>query len=547
MIHTALARKYRPRRFGDLIGQPHVTAGLAGAVARNRVAHAYLLAGPRGVGKTSAARILAMALNCEERTVDGEPCGRCDSCHRIWSGNANLDVVEIDAASNRGVDDARELRERAMYAASGPERHKIYIIDEAHMLTREAWNALLKILEEPPPQVVFVFATTEPQKIANTAAPVLSRLQRFDFRRVGPQAIAGRLSEVAEAEGLSVDADAMTLIARVAGGGVRDALSLLDQATAFGDGGVSAAKVRESLGLIDDELYAEMLAIVGQHRSADVFPFVARIAESGADLAEFVTGAGEVLRSLLLAILGNEPEGLTESLRVAVHHHAASYGSGDVVRMLKLLAEAETAVRRSPNARMYVETLLLEWALLDRTVELEQVLRALERGTGSPSEPPWAEPQPTVSASPSAAAPQTPAAAARDAAAWTVDAARGKWSQLLQSVASRRRILREALSHASPIGVDGDQLILEVADSAVHLEGLERGRDIIEAAAGALFGRRVWVTFRSTGRDAEQTPPTAAPQRLDREGDREERLRAYRKKDPALDAVADALDLELLE
>jgi len=198
----ALARKYRPKKFSDLIVQDHVAAALRGAVAQGRVAHGYLFAGPRGVGKTTAARILAMALNCEQRSAAGEPCGVCDSCSRIWTGSANLDVVELDAASNRGVDDARDLRERAMYAASTESRSKVYIVDEAHMLTREAWNALLKILEEPPPRVVFVFATTEPQKIANTAAPILSRLQRFDFRRIGPHAIIGRLKEVAKAEQL---------------------------------------------------------------------------------------------------------------------------------------------------------------------------------------------------------------------------------------------------------------------------------------------------------------------------------------------------------
>ncbi|HKE89506.1 MAG TPA: DNA polymerase III subunit gamma/tau, partial [Gemmatimonadales bacterium] len=236
----ALARKYRPKVFSDLIVQDHVAAALRGAVASSRVAHGYLFAGPRGVGKTTAARILAMALNCEKRKAgEGEPCGECDSCRRVWTGQANLDVVELDAASNRGVDDARDLRERAMYAASAEGRHKVYIVDEAHMLTRDAWNALLKILEEPPPGVVFVFATTEPQKIAQSAAPVLSRLQRFDFRRIGPHAISARLKAVADAEKLDVDDDALQLIARSADGGMRDGLSLLDQVLSFGEGKVT--------------------------------------------------------------------------------------------------------------------------------------------------------------------------------------------------------------------------------------------------------------------------------------------------------------------
>src|ERR1700674_1257722 len=261
-MSLALARKYRPKRFADVAVQSHVSNTLRGAIARGRVAHGYLLCGPRGVGKTTLARVLAMALNCENKRDDGEPCGACASCQRRWRGAASLDVGEIDAASNRGVDDARDLRERAMYAPSGDDRFKVYIVDEAHMLTREAWNALLKILEEPPSRVVFVFATTEPQKIAQTAAPIMSRLQRFDFRRIGPHAIVERLQHVLAAEGVVAEDDALHLIAKSADGGMRDGLSILDQVLSFGEGPVTAERVREVLGLIPDDLYGEMLPVI---------------------------------------------------------------------------------------------------------------------------------------------------------------------------------------------------------------------------------------------------------------------------------------------
>jgi DNA polymerase-3 subunit gamma/tau len=380
----SLARRYRPKRFSDLLVQDHVAAVLRGAVSRGRVAHGYLLTGPRGVGKTTAARILAMALNCAQREPSGDPCGECENCLRIWNGSANLDVVEIDAASNRGVDDARDLRERAMYAASREGHHKVYIVDEAHMLTREAWNALLKILEEPPPGVVFVFATTEPQKIAAAAAPVMSRLQRFDFRRIGPGAIRDRLREVLSAEHLAADDDALTLIARHADGGMRDALSVLDQCLSFGEGAVTVERVREILGLADDELYGDVLQLVVDRNPAAVFPLIDRLTESGLDLAEFMAGAAEVLRGLLILQVGAEPEGMTEALRAKLESYRTLLEPGDVLRMLRLLAENEQGIRRSVNPRLVVETLLLRWAMLDRIVDLEEVLAGKGRGAAGP-------------------------------------------------------------------------------------------------------------------------------------------------------------------
>ena len=559
----ALARRYRPKRFSDLLVQDHVVAVLRGAVARGRVGHGYLLTGPRGVGKTTAARILAMALNCPRREPSGDPCGECENCVRIWTGSANLDVVEIDAASNRGVDDARELRERAMYAASQEGHHKVYIIDEAHMLTREAWNALLKILEEPPPGVVFVFATTEPQKIAGSAAPVMSRLQRFDFRRIGPTAIRGRLRQVLTAEGIAADDDALTLIAAHADGGMRDALSVLDQCLSFGEGAVTADRVREVLGLVNDELYAEVLQLVVERRPAQVFGLVDRLMDAGVDLAEFMAGAAEMLRGLLMLQVGARPEGITEALRTTIESYRERLEAGDVLRMLRLLAENEMGIRRTVNPRLAVETLLLRWAMLDRIVDLEQVLGAGKRVGGKAGKESGEAGKPeggsvaggasgvvskaapevasTPPATPSAAYPPARLPASRPP---TLESIRAAWPAIVAALRAQSRFLGEALAASDPATIEPPWLTVTMSQpNPLFADRLHEEAGKVEEVLSRSLGEPIRLRVTSV------PPPggPAKPRRMSDSSLKAERLREFRSKDPALDTAADALDLEIVD
>ena len=585
----SLARKYRPKSFADVAVQTHVSNTLRGAIARGRVAHGYLLCGPRGTGKTTLARVLAMALNCEQRGESGEPCGKCQSCTRIWSGASSLDVVEIDAASNRGVDDARELRERAMYAPSGETRWKVYIIDEAHMLTREAWNALLKILEEPPPRVVFVFATTEPQKIAQTAAPVLSRVQRFDFKRISSAEIRTRLGNVLASENVEADVDALTMIGRAADGSMRDALSLTDQVLAFHDGRLTTTAVRDALGLVAEEEHLAILDLIAERRAGDVFGAVARLVEEGIDLGLFLSGFGDMVRAQLAVELGGEPGDMSEKTRAQLVERRGRLSSGDLLRMLSALGELEPRFRRSTQQQLLLETALVRFALLDRTVAIEDVLRGIG-GEGNASGSSGRPPAPPVRAS----APPTPQRAVETPAsvermseparepvrattpvrptptgglavertesprpnpvpatgkrspvsASDLNAVAGVWDDMIASIRRDRPFIATLLEHALPTSTTGSGVLLLQVETPAVQEGLTaKASEVITTMSSWLAGLTK-IQVRLAGADARTSTP--AP-RMTVEMARADTVAMLRKSDPVLSAAIDALDLDLID
>ena len=563
-MSLALARKYRPKKFSEVAVQSHVATTLRNAIASDRIAHAYLFCGPRGTGKTTLARVLAMALNCENKAADHEPCGSCVSCTRIWSGSASLDVVEIDAASNRGVDDARDLRERAMYAPSGADHHKVYIIDEAHMLTREAWNALLKILEEPPPRVVFVFATTEPQKIAQAAAPVLSRVQRFDLKRIGPADVRTRLADVLHQENIPIDSDALGMLARAADGSMRDALSLTDQVLSLGAGSVTADRVREALGLVHEDEYLALLDVIADRRAGDVFASVGRLADFGVDFGLLLSGIADILRAQLAISLGGTLPDLSDQMKAALLERKDKLASGDLLRMLTLLVEIEPHFRRSGQQQLLFETLMVRFALLDRTMDIQDVLRGMgsapSGGGGTRREAPGIAPSrenPTTPRMLADSAPSTPTQSAPirgvvespladSAPAKTkrqpldINRLSEHWDDVIESVrSSGRGLLASTLAEATPIAVNAGGAVLIGVRSEALAQALEMGADSIVQAFGTVFEGATKLVVKLAGE--------AKTGRLTAEDVLANRVAMLRKRDPVLDAAIDALDLKLLD
>jgi DNA polymerase-3 subunit gamma/tau len=387
--YTVLARRYRPQQFADLVGQEPVARALSNALQSNRVAHAYLFTGARGVGKTSTARILAKALNCEKGPTP-TPCGVCDICQSIASGE-DVDVLEIDGASNRGINEVREIRANVQYRPSR-SRYKIYIIDEVHMLTKEAFNALLKTLEEPPPHVKFIFATTEVQKIPVT---ILSRCQRFDFAGIGTARIVERLREIVAGENMQADDAALELVARRAGGSMRDAQSLLDQLLAFGGTRLTAEQVHKLLGTASEERVADLASAVLAHEPQRALQLLGQTLEEGLQCNELLDQLIDYWRDLMVvSCAGEEGQELSRSgaHRDKLGQQARTLPLDTILAGLDVLVSTKSRLRTTNHGRVLLEMALVRLARLDDLVSLSQLAQWLANGSR-------AAPTPTVPAS----------------------------------------------------------------------------------------------------------------------------------------------------
>jgi DNA polymerase-3 subunit gamma/tau len=524
--YQALYRKYRPQTFEDVIGQSHVMTTLAREVAEDHVAHAYLFTGPRGTGKTTTARILAKALNCPNRDAHGSPCNNCPSCEAITTGNS-FDVMELDAASHNSVDDIRDIKVSVSTVASTATSKRVFVLDEAHMLSKAAGNALLKTLEEPPANVHFVLATTEPYKLLDT---IRSRSQRFDFHPVPIEELAGHLSGISDREGYKADPPALISIGRHAGGSVRDALSLLEQVAALGAGTVDNDGVRRALGLADSEAFMRLAEAVASEDARSALELVAELAAQGVDLRRFVSESISFFRGAFLAHyapnlaeIADEPEEVYESWKKA----ASLVRSSEVLRAVDLLGEALVRLREGREERLMTELALIkltrpetgndEGALLARIERLE---RKLDAQASAPRTQPTTPAAPKVPVEPDAegvgADPtdsfESPAATeepvAEEVAASTeelpeldisLEQLNNVWAGLFGSLrdvlgARRWAYFREAV----PAGVQGNTIILEVAHD-FHYQSLNADdavTSIVATRASDLLGIQVRVRFR---------------------------------------------------
>ena len=547
--YLVLARKYRPQRFQDLTGQEHVVRTLVNALKSGRVAHAFLFTGPRGCGKTTSARILARALNCEKGPTP-EPCGVCGPCVEIAAGN-DVDVQEIDAASNNGVDDVRSLREAAKYLPAR-DRYKIYIVDEVHMLSGAAFNALLKTLEEPPGHIKFLLATTDPQKLPAT---ILSRVQRHNIQLVPLGKIVARLREIAQAENVGISDGAVTLVARQAQGSMRDALSLLDQLFSAHDsaaGEIGDEEAAQTLGALDTSVVRDMVSAVLARDASAALGGVVRAYEQGADMKRLAEELASQARNLVLASLPGVKQDLPDHEVRSLAQQAAQHDSAQLARVFELLQLAQDEVAKASSPRHALEVALLRAVHLAPAGSLPELVAKLEAlGSGAPASKPVADrngarvlPPETVLLR---AAPTPPPAADPEPEVETAPARpldlQGRWRMLIDSVrAARKAGAAAALEHAVPLKIDRAGVQIAFRKGAGQAAIVQEARPAVEAAFEKALGFR--VPLQIVEQDAPAETSVAEQKQKLRVAASESRI-ALAREHPAVRAAVEVLGGEI--
>ena len=543
MAYVALYRRWRPERFADLVGQEHISRTLSRAVMSGQTSHAYLFTGPRGTGKTSTAKILARALNCAEGPTL-TPCGVCDSCRSISDGSS-MDVFEIDAASNRGIDEIRDLRESVKFAPT-EGHYKIYIIDEVHMLTTEAFNALLKTLEEPPERVIFILATTEPHKVPAT---IQSRCQRYDFHRITVTEIRDRLIYVCKESDIAAEEDALDIIAAQADGGMRDALSILDQCMALAEGTLTAERVQEALGLVGRAWIRRMAGEIAARDAAALIAQLSELLQSGRELKQVLAELAQYFRRLMIAGVGGAVSaaelcaGDGEELRM----DAAQFTQEEIMSILRRLNETMQELRTSPQPRIAVETLLIGLCHTEgtapsgestapptggadaaRIARLEAQVEELAARLAAGGTPVSASASATASAAPSprpraakadgAAAKPAPKKAASSAAKEAADGAPRQldmkvWQSFQTRLKERNRLAASLLSGAAYEGMTETHFFIRPSSDMARDYIKKRHRAVFDEVMTELAGRPLAVVC--TGGEEEELPPPPPPKEPD--------------------------------
>jgi DNA polymerase-3 subunit gamma/tau len=511
MAHLSFYRKWRPQSFDDVVGQEPVTRTLRAAIASGRVAHAYLFSGHRGTGKTTTARILAKALNCQQGPTP-DPCNRCPACVAIGEG-LSLDVLELDAASNRGIDEIREIRERVRLAPAS-SRYKVYILDEAHMLTAEAENALLKTLEEPPAHVVFVLVTTEPHRLPAT---ILSRCQRFEFRRLPTALVVDRLRRIAREEGLQVSEGALQRIARAADGALRDAESVLDQLASSVEGPIQESDVVGLLGLLEDEVVEAVAEAIRTQDAATALRLAARVAESGRDPRAALRRLVLHFRDLLLLRTSEDLQDLVDAPPDRVPRlveQARAFSPDELVRAISVFTAAEGEARWSSQPRLSLELALLRMARpdLDPTVEglRGRVLRLEQLLAPGPQLAPQ-QPAQTALRLPEPDGPAVQSVLPVEPEVG-LEAVLARWPRVLEEVKAKRPYTFALLAEGNPVAVQGDEILVELP-SGFAATTLQDGRHqtLVQDAIREVLGRGLRPRFAVSRPEARPQDPPQDP------------------------------------